>query len=186
MVITWQRLILFAAFAAALIVGYYHYFGAAARDATVNLPKAYAEGNYAAYMELEKRPYDRNLSGEFRRMVTGSPDPKVREAALTFIAKGSESAEEAVIISALNDSEPKVREAACVAARKRKLKEAVEVLINLLDDPDVNVQGSAQMALQEITGIEHYMGRSEWSQRWELMKEQDTKRFTPASRGKGL
>ena len=186
MVITWQRLVVFILLAVALFYGYQHYYGAASKNPTLNLPKAYADGNFRALSELESRPYDKNLSGDFRKMVTNAPEPKVREAALKYIAKGSDKAEEAVIISALNDPEAKVREVACWAAGKRKLKEAVEVLINLLDDSDTNVQGSAQSALQEITGISHYMGKSEWTQRWELMKEQDVKQLTTGSRGKGL
>ena len=168
MVITWQKVALFLAVVGVGVWAYFRFFASAGESLTAELPAAYAQGNPLALAELKKRPYDRNLSPLFRRIVTDSGEPKVREAALCYIARGRESAEEGVIVSALCDPNSEVRKAACAAAAGRKLKQAVEVLMPLLEDEDVNVQGAAQKALQEITGIHRYMGRSEWEQRWNM------------------
>lgn len=172
MIITWQRVVLFVILVVVAVWAYFHFFASAGKTATEDLPAAYAAGNPIALRALEKRDYDKTLSPAFRKMATEAEEPKAREAALVYLARGTETAEEGVIVSALKDTDAKVREAACDAARRRHLRQAVEVIIPLLDDEEVAVQGAAQAALQEITGIRKYMGRSEWEQRWSLSKDE--------------
>ncbi|MBN1810155.1 MAG: HEAT repeat domain-containing protein [Planctomycetes bacterium] len=168
---TWKKVVFLLLLVAAGIWAYFHFFAAAGDTGTEELPQAYAQGNPVALSELKKRPYDKTLSPPFRKMAVESMDPKVREAAVWYLAAGSEPAEEGVIISALGDPDPRVREAACNAAKLRKMKKAVDVIIPLVEDDDIDVKGAARSALQSITGIHRYMGRSEWEQQWNMMNE---------------
>ncbi|HHN46872.1 MAG TPA: hypothetical protein ENN09_05465, partial [Planctomycetes bacterium] len=129
MVITWRKVALVLVVAGFALWTYFRFFAAAGKTSTEDLPRAYAAGNPVALVELKKRPYDPVLSPAFRSMATASPDAKAREAAVWYLAGGTEPAEEGVIISALGDPDPKVRQAACRAARNRRLRQAVDVLI---------------------------------------------------------
>jgi len=169
MVITWKKIVFFLVLIAVAVWAYFHYFAAAGKGETIELPKLYAKGNPVALRELKNRPYESQYSATFRTMAGDTENARVREAALYYLAKGTEPAEEGVIMSALNDPEAPVRIAACDAAGKRKMRQAVEVIIPLVDDDDMAVKGAARTALGKITGIDKYMGRSEWEEQWSLM-----------------
>jgi hypothetical protein len=147
----------------------WYFFSASSTD-TQDLPYEHARGNPLAWRELEARPYDVSLSRPFRGMAVDA-DPKVRMAAIVYLAKGTEPEEVAVLIGALGDESPDVRAAAARACARRRLKRAVGSLIDLLDDPAIEVKGAAQSALMEITNKKRYMGRAEWEEWWRLHKE---------------
>lgn len=146
------------------------FFYAAGSGNTVDLPHEHARGNPLALRELEKRPYDSMLSRDFREMAR-HPDAKVRVAAISYLAKGNDPAEAAVIIGSLGDDNPDVRAAAAEACGARNLEQSMGVLITLLDDPAIQVKGAAQSALRKITGVQGYRSRSEWEQYWRMHRE---------------
>ena len=165
----WLGPLLAVAAIVAVIVLARYFFSAGSMN-TQDLPYEHARGNPLALRELKRRPYDPLLSAAFRRMAA-DPDPKVRQAALLYLAKGTEPAEEAVLIAALSDQVPEVRATAATACDQRRLKRAVGPLIALLEDPSVEVMAAAQAALMRITGRRHYMNRSEWEEWWRLHRE---------------